>query len=336
MKKALTIILLFLIQMVYSQESGCSGDCENGDGIWIDNNGNRYEGNWENGKRYGEFTYFYKDGDKFVGMVINDTIHGQGVFETINNKLSGQLKQVYTKNNTYSIILVGKGVKYSKKHKYTYTGNFKNNLLNGKGEINYDGTIYKGYFVDDKIEGKGVVYYKGGDRWEGDFKNDEKNGYGIQYTSKGGELRGRWLNGVFIDGSDSNLTNDIPLIPNGDGAYSIEVNFEGQLTISMIFDTGADIVLLKRENFASLLAEGKIKEIINKDASFTDASGGKNSAIIYVIAKIKIGPYTINDVICAVNPGASNAPNLLGMSAIRKLGNSVEINFQKNSLEVRE
>ncbi|WP_367889117.1 hypothetical protein [Polaribacter filamentus] len=39
--------------------------------------------------------------------------------------------------------------------------------------------MYKGYFVDDKIEGKGVFYYKGGDRWEGAFKNDEKNGYGI-------------------------------------------------------------------------------------------------------------------------------------------------------------
>ncbi|PQB08846.1 hypothetical protein BST83_00285 [Polaribacter filamentus] len=48
MKKVLIIILLFLIQIVYRQESGCSVDCENRDGIWIDNNGNRYESNLEN------------------------------------------------------------------------------------------------------------------------------------------------------------------------------------------------------------------------------------------------------------------------------------------------
>jgi hypothetical protein len=88
------------------------------------------------------------------------------------------------------------------------------------------------------------------------------------------------------------------------------VNFEGQLIIPMIFDLVVDIVLLKREKFVSLLIKGKIREIINKAVSFTDASGGKNTAIIYVIAKIKIAPYTINDVICAVNPGASIAPNV--------------------------
>jgi len=104
----------------------------------------------------------------------------------------------------------------------------------------------------------------------------------------------------------------------------------------MIFDTGADFVLLKRGNLASLLTEGKIKEIVNKEASFIDASGGKNSAIMYVIDEIKIGPYSINDIVCAVNLNDSNTTNLLGMSAIRKLGNSVEINFQKNSLKVRE
>jgi len=97
MKITLTIILLFLAQTVYSQEPGFPEDCENGVGIWIDNNGNRYEGNWRNRKRYGEFTYLYKESDKFTGMVIKDTIHGQGVFETIHNKLSGQLKQGYNK-----------------------------------------------------------------------------------------------------------------------------------------------------------------------------------------------------------------------------------------------
>jgi len=55
-----------------------------------------------------------------------------------------------------------------------------------------------------------------------------------------------------MDGSDANLINDIPLITNGAGAYSIEVNFEGKLIIPMIFVTGADIVLLKGEVYTLL------------------------------------------------------------------------------------
>ena len=35
-----------------------------------------------------------------------------------------------------------------------------------------------------------------------------------------------------------------------------------------------------------------------------------------------------------IHSTASSAPNLLGMSANRKLGNSIEINFKKNSLKV--
>ena len=334
MKIILTLLFFSLFSYSYAQEPGCSGDCVNGYGIYIDNNGNRFEGNWIKGKRQGEFSYYYSDGDIFKGMVVNDTINGEGFFETNKHKYTGKLKQVYKENKTYNIILSGEGVKYLKEYNYKYTGSFSNNKLNGKGEINYDGTIYKGQFVDNKIEGKGTIYYKNGDRWEGLFKNDKKNGYGIRYTAKGGELRGRWLHNNFIDGSDSDSTNNIVLTSDGYGAYTIEVTFEGQLTIPMIFDTGADIVLLKRANFASLLAEGKIKEIVKTDASFTDASGGENKAIIYVIGEIKIGAYTINDVVCAVNPTASNAPNLLGMSAIKKLGSSIKINFKKNTLEV--
>jgi hypothetical protein len=58
----------------------------------------------------------------------------------------------------------------------------------------------------------------------------------------------------------------------------------------MIFDLAVDIVLLKRGKIVSLLANRKIREITNKAVSFTDASGGKKTAIIYVIAKIKIAP----------------------------------------------
>jgi hypothetical protein len=47
-------------------------------------------------------------------MVINVTIHGQGIFKTIKNNLYGPLKQVFNKNNTDRIILSGKGLDTAK------------------------------------------------------------------------------------------------------------------------------------------------------------------------------------------------------------------------------
>lgn len=93
-------------------------------------------------------------------MIINDTILRQGVSETIKNKSSGPLKRVFNYNNACRIIIVGKGVKYSKKYNYTFTGNFNNNLLNSKSEINYDGTIYKGYFINNKMKEKDLSHTK--------------------------------------------------------------------------------------------------------------------------------------------------------------------------------
>ena len=52
----------------------------------------------------------------------------------------------------------GEGVLINKKEKYE--GEFKNDMKNGKGTIYYDdGSIYDGYFKDDKkIKGLGELY----------------------------------------------------------------------------------------------------------------------------------------------------------------------------------
>ncbi len=34
-------------------------------------------------------------------------------------------------------------------------------------------------------EGYGILYYKNGERYEGDWKNDIREGYGIIYSSNG-------------------------------------------------------------------------------------------------------------------------------------------------------
>lgn len=333
------IIIVFISLITFNikaqQHSTCEGDCENGKGISFDSNGNRYEGNWVNGKKNGFFKIVYSNGSRFEGNIVNDTINGQGIYESKSSIRRGELKQVSGINGTFNIILNGEGEYVNKVQNSGYKGFFIADKLNGKGESWIGQQRTKGDFIDGKLEGIGNIYYENGDVFEGRFVNGIKNGKGIRTFARGGQLKGTWVNNEFIDGPSEDNSNSIKLIRETDGAFKINVSFEGQLTIPMVFDTGADILLLSREHFSSLLSEGKIKEILDTKVKFKDASGNTNNAITYVISKIKVGSYELKDVICAVNPSTKGSPNLFGMSAIQKLGEKVSINFKDNTLEVR-
>jgi len=74
-----------------------------------------------------------------------------------------------------------------------YKGNFKNDLFDGYGELKYpNGDYYRGDFKRGKKDGNGVIIYSP-DSWlyskyEGEFVNDKYNGIGTLYW-KGGGLR---------------------------------------------------------------------------------------------------------------------------------------------------
>ena len=335
MKKAILLIILMTFLNSFSQ---CiDGDCDNGFGTYIYSDRStydRYEGQWKNRKMNGTGKLYFTNGWIYEGEIENDSIKGKGKLESNSFTKEGLFIEIHDDNIVFIALNGSNGLYIDKLNSITYVGNFINDKLNGEGEIRYESYTITGNFIDNKLEGRGVIKFINGDRFEGIFKNGKRNGYGVFTFAKGGELRGRWLNDEFIDGSDYDNPNAIDLILQGPGAYIIQVNFQGQLTIPMVLDTGADLVLLKRENFASLLAEGNIKEIITDDANFSDASGNTNKGIIYVISEITIGNYTISNIPCAVNPSADQAPNLLGMSALRKLGDFIKIDFIKNQLIV--
>lgn len=46
------------------------------------------------------------------------------------------------------------------------------------------------------MHGSGIYYWAKGDRYEGDWKNDKRDGYGIQYNADGSVwFKGQWKNG---------------------------------------------------------------------------------------------------------------------------------------------
>ena len=80
-----------------------------------------------------------------------------------------------------------------------YIGQILNGVPEGKGIMYWNnGDRYEGDWKNDKIEGKGIYYYNNGDRYEGDWKNGKREGKGIAYYNNGDREMGDYLNGKEI------------------------------------------------------------------------------------------------------------------------------------------
>ena len=66
-----------------------SGDCENGYGTVITENG-EYKGEWKNNMIHGKGTFTWNNGDEYVGEFRENKKNGQGTFTYANgNKYVG-------------------------------------------------------------------------------------------------------------------------------------------------------------------------------------------------------------------------------------------------------
>ena len=50
-----------------------------------------------------------------------------------------------------------------------------------------------------KFDGIGILYYNNGDKYYGEFENDDLNGFGIKIAKNGGRYQGhKWKDGSYI------------------------------------------------------------------------------------------------------------------------------------------
>jgi|TARA_B110000263_G_scaffold131501_1_gene114329 hypothetical protein len=127
MKFLLVFFLLFPL-FVYC---GCEdGDCENGYGIYVWRNGDTDPNSWN-------------EGDKYVGQFYNGKMHGQGIFYKFNGDV-----YIGSFNNG---LKDGYGT-YTYKNGSKYVGEYLNNLRHGKGVVIDDkGVSYSGFFRIDRL-----------------------------------------------------------------------------------------------------------------------------------------------------------------------------------------
>ena len=77
-----------------------------------------------------------------------------------------------------------------------YTGNFKDNNLNGQGTLKWSsGSIYVGGWKDGLREGKGTMTDRNGNTYDGEWKNGAPDGYGKMTYFNGAVYEGEWKDG---------------------------------------------------------------------------------------------------------------------------------------------
>ena len=126
--------------------------------------------------------------EKFYIEILNDVIIKINYIIRQNKKNIELLKNYmsYMSLMNKSINRINKDKKELIREDGKYIGQVVNGLAEGKGIAYFkNGDRYEGEWKNNKEEGKGIYYFKNGDRYEGDFKNNKADGKGIFYWNDG-------------------------------------------------------------------------------------------------------------------------------------------------------
>ena len=78
-----------------------------------------------------------------------------------------------------------------------FFGDFVGDKFEGSGNFSEQKyNYYIGEWKDNLRNGKGILYFKNGDKYLGDFINDKANGYGKGIYENGNYYIGEWKNGL--------------------------------------------------------------------------------------------------------------------------------------------
>lgn len=151
----------------------------------VDNDGNFYQGQWQNGEINGTGKMTFSNGNVYEGEWQNNAMNGTGRMDFVDG--------VIYIGNWYNSNINGKGsMKYQ--NGSVYEGEWENNKKHGNGKMTYsEGHVYEGEWINNNRHGRGIIKYNNGDVYNGEWENDEKNGKGIITYSDGDVYDGEWF-----------------------------------------------------------------------------------------------------------------------------------------------
>jgi len=135
----------------------------NGWGLYVFVDGDKYEGEFKDGKKHGQGIFTYSDGDMYEGKFKDGLRHGQG-----------------------TMIFTGKD---------KYEGEFKDGKKHGQGTYTYsEGRKYVGEWKDGLRHGLGTYTLKDGRKIVGKWREGKK--WDVTDYNRDGKIFGIWENGL--------------------------------------------------------------------------------------------------------------------------------------------
>ena len=142
-------------------------------------------------KRQGEFIVKFENGNVYEGNFENDALHGYGKKTWANG--------VVYEGNWENNLMHGYG-KITWYNGDVYEGNFENGARHGYGKFTWsDGSVYEGNWEKGAQHGYGKYSWSDGHVYEGKWENNLMHGYGKYTWSDGKTYQGEWRNGEMVD-----------------------------------------------------------------------------------------------------------------------------------------
>lgn len=157
-------VLAFSAAVDYQGERNSFGRFH-GQGTYTTSLGEKYQGQWVDGKKSGQGTYSWKNGDQYSG-------------QWDDNKRSGMGKMIYSNGNTYE-------------------GEWVANKAQGDGTLYFKNKdVYSGLFKDGQPSGQGKMTFANGDKFSGRWQAGQMSGPGVYLFKNGDKLTANWNAGV--------------------------------------------------------------------------------------------------------------------------------------------